>query len=127
MQIIEELKTQADNDMGAARALQMAGYYGHALFWAHLALEKLCKALWVKKNVNEFYPRIHNLIKLLKGCDIELDEEQILFYSDMNTFQSKGRYGEELSTIERTITKEKCENYFQQSETQIIWLKNQLR
>ncbi len=125
--LIDELILQADNDKGAAEALLAAGYYAHALFWLHLVLEKLCKALWVKRNEDEHYPHIHNLIKLLKQADANLTNEQILLYTDMNQFQAKGRYAEELATKEKTITKDLSEMYFQKINNEIVWLKNQLQ
>ena len=125
--IIAELVLQAENDLGAAEALKSAGYYGHALFWAHLVLEKLCKAVWVKMNNNEEYPHLHNLIKLLTQADIKLNEEQIIFFSDMNQFQAKGRYADELEVREKTVTRELCELYFVKINIQIVWLKNLLQ
>ena len=56
---ITQLKMQAEQDKGAADVLLKAGYYSHALFWMHLALEKLCKALWIYRNKTENYPYIH--------------------------------------------------------------------
>lgn len=124
--IISELVLQAENDLGAAEALKAAGYYGHAMFWAHLVLEKLSKAVWIKNNKNSEYPHIHNLIKLLKEAKVDLSKDQIILFSDMNQFQSKGRYAEELSIRERTVTKELADLYFEKIKIQIQWLKNLL-
>ena len=124
---IDELVLQADNDKGAAEALLNAGYYAHALFWLHLVLEKLCKALWVKHRKDEKYPHIHNLIKLLKEAEINLSNEQIVLYGDMNQFQARGRYADELAAKEKTVTKELSEIYFQKINIEIKWLKNQLQ
>ena len=125
--IIDELILQANDDLGASKALLDAGYNAHALFWLHLVLEKLCKAVWVKKNNNEKYPYIDNLIKLLKDSKIDLSDEQIIFYTDMNQFQAKGRYLEDLVTKEKTITKDLSETYFQKVNPEIKWLKNLLQ
>ena len=124
---IQLLTQQAQDDFGAAQALQKAGYYGHALFWVHLVMEKMCKALWVYKNNKVDYPYIHNLLRLLKESNVELSEEQIKFYSDVNRFQSKGRYPDTLHEIEATVTKEICEHYFTLTQTEITWLKQQLQ
>ena len=98
--------TEAEQDFGASEALATAGYYAHSLFFAHLVLEKLCKALWMKHKKSGDYPYIHNLIKLIKETNIVLTNEQVQFYSDMNLFQAKGRYPETLQAIEKTITKD---------------------
>jgi len=41
---------QVDDDFDCANVLYLANHYAQSLFWAHLALEKLSKALWIKKN-----------------------------------------------------------------------------
>ena len=124
---IKILVHQAEDDLGAAEALNSAGYYGQALFWLHLVLEKFCKALWVHKNQNTEHPFIHNLLSLLKGSGVKLTNEQIIIYSDMNQFQSKGRYAPELEAIEKTVTKQTSDLYFMKVKTETIWLKSQLQ
>ena len=124
---IEFLINQADEDLGVTEAIEAASYYGQALFWGHLVLEKLCKALYLKNNNKTDYPYIHNLLVLMNKCNVELNDEQIAFYSDMNRFQSKGRYGDTLHEIDSTITKEVCENYIDKLKTEMIWLKKQLQ
>ena len=124
---IKELIAQAEIDYGAAEALNKAGFYSHALFWAHLVLEKLCKALWIRRNENVTYPYIHNLLRLLKDSKAALTKEQIGFYSDMNRFHSKGRYTGELKEIKITVTKEICESYLVKTEKEMQWLKQQLQ
>jgi hypothetical protein len=36
--------------------------YLHCLFWAHLVLEKLAKAHWVKTHEDDIPPKVHNII-----------------------------------------------------------------
>ena len=121
---IDQLISQAKDDYGAAEALASATYFGHALFWAHLSLEKYCKALWVYKNQNTNYPYIHNLLRLLKESGEELNENQIQFYSAMNQFQSQGRYIDALQKMEATVTKDICYDYLDNSKTQLEWILN---
>jgi len=123
---IFSLVTEARQDKGASEALANAGYYAHALFFAHLVLEKLCKALWMKKHNSVEYPFTHNLSRLLKETEIFLTPEQIFFYTDMNLFQAKGRYPETIHTFENKITKEIYRKYFKQFEIEIEWLNSQL-
>lgn len=46
---------QVDQDFDCANVLYMADHFAQSLFLAHLALEKLTKALWIKKN-EEIHP-----------------------------------------------------------------------
>jgi|SRR6185312_7059183 len=124
---IEDLIGQAEEDFGASEALATAGYLGQSLFYMHLSLEKLCKALWVKMNVSTKYPFVHNLIKLLTDLEIPLTEDQKIFYSDMNRFQAKGRYPDTLHEIEETVTPEIFEKYSHDAKREIKWLIEQAR
>ena len=83
---INSLIAETKQDLGASEALAEAGYYAHSLFFAHLVLEKLCKALWMKHRNSKEYPYTHNLIKLIKESKVVITVEQVQFYSDMNLF-----------------------------------------
>ncbi len=118
----KDLIGQAEEDFGASEALAMAGYLGQSLFYMHLSLEKLCKALWIKMNASTKYPFVHNLIKLLTELEIPLTEDQKIFYSDMNRFQAKGRYPDTLHEIEETVTPDIFEKYSQEAKREKQWL-----
>ena len=77
--------------------------YVHCLFFAHLVLEKLCKAHWVKDNESNYPPRIHNLVKIISQTKNQLPEADIIFLADINKFQLEGRYPDYISNI-YTIT-----------------------
>ena len=66
--------------------------YMHCLFWAHLCLEKLAKAHWVKTHQDNIPPKVHNVVWLLEQSAIDLDEEMINFLRKFNDFQLSGRY-----------------------------------
>jgi HEPN domain-containing protein len=66
--------------------------YLHALFLAHLAIEKLIKAHWVKDNINSVPPKTHNLVSLIKQTEAELSTEHMIFLTILNDFQIQGRY-----------------------------------
>lgn len=124
---IGSLVAEANQDLGAAETLAKAGYWAHSLFFAHLVLEKLCKALWMKSHQSTDYPYTHNIVKLIKTTDLKFSEDQIRFYSDMNQFQTKGRYPDTLHSMEQTITAEIHEVYFNQLKIEILWLTRQLQ
>ena len=124
---INSLIAEASQDLGASEALAKAGYYAHSLFFAHLILEKICKAIWMKHKNSINYPYTHNLIKLIKETNIILTDEQVQFYSDMNLFQTKGRYPDTLHAIEKTITIDTYNKFSGQLKTEIEWLTKQLQ
>ena len=64
-QIIEYWVNSASHDWDAVNSLFKTGNYMHSLFFAHLTIEKLLKAHWVKDNEEDYPPRVHNLEFLL--------------------------------------------------------------
>ena len=82
----------ANNDWEAITVLIKGKKYIYALFFAHLVLEKLCKAHWVKDNKENHPPKIHNLVYLVEQTKLELTEEDMEFLRRMNNFQLEGRY-----------------------------------
>jgi len=72
---IEYWRTGAEEDFAAAQSLLEKGHLRHALFFAHLALEKMLKAL-VTQRTREVPPRIHNLLRLASLAGLEIRSEQ---------------------------------------------------
>ena len=66
--------------------------YLHCLFWAHLTLEKLAKANWVRTHQDNIPPRVHNIVWLLEDSNIDLGEDMSDFLEGFNRFQLSGRY-----------------------------------
>ena len=46
--------TQADDDWTAVDTLFKGRNYLQSLFFAHLVIEKICKALWIKHNMETY-------------------------------------------------------------------------
>ena len=65
----------------------------HGLFWCHLAIEKIIKAI-VVQNTNQVPPRSHNLLWLLDKTDISLNKEQEMLIGKLMVYQLEGRYPE---------------------------------
>ncbi len=82
----------SSRDWEAIQAMYNAKTYINALFFAHLSLEKLLKAHWVKDNASNFPPKTHHLIGLLNDTKLVLQKTDISFLALMNQFQLEGRY-----------------------------------
>jgi len=96
----------AEDDWGSISLLFNGKKYLQSLFWAHLVLEKLAKALWVKNNKENTPPKIHNLIVLLKQSNVDLGMENMNFLDDYNNFQLSSRYPDYLNKIYKVCTKQ---------------------
>ncbi|MDZ7878818.1 MAG: HEPN domain-containing protein [Saprospiraceae bacterium] len=89
---IDYWRKTADSDWIASEHLFEKKDYLQSLFFAHLVLEKLLKAHWVKDNTGDYPPRIHRLISLKDRIDLTLSEDEINILDDMEIFQMEGRY-----------------------------------
>jgi len=89
---IEYWIKSANDDWETVNSLFETKRYAHSLFFAHLVLEKWCKAHWVKDNEENLPPRIHNLVKLVVSTKLNLSEKQLNFLREFNDFQLEGRY-----------------------------------
>ena len=65
----------AMEDIEVAEHLVGSGRTRHGLFFAHLALEKILKAL-VCKETQDLAPRSHNLLRLAELACLSLNSEQ---------------------------------------------------
>lgn len=118
---------QVDADFDCASVLYKANHFAQSLFWAHLALEKLTKALWIKNNDGNTPPLVHNLLRLFTQTNEIFTDDQLLFVSEMNVFQIKGRYPDYAESLELTITKEVCEEYLTKTHELILCLQEKLQ
>ena len=117
----------ADKDWEVLLYLMKGRKYIHALFFGHLYLEKLCKAVWVKNNRDNHPPRTHNLLKLLNEANVTLSENDQLFLVKLNKYQIEGRYPEDIEIL-YTITHKTVANEFIKNIKQIQqWLRKQLQ
>jgi HEPN domain-containing protein len=101
----------AEKDWEIMEFLMKGGKFVHSLFFGHLYLEKLAKALWVKNNTENIPPKIHNLLKLLKSAKIEVTEEQQLFMLILNKYQIEGRYPDDIEKLYKFTNKKLATEY----------------
>lgn len=109
---IEYWKLSSEDDWITVLSLFQSARYIHCLFFAHLALEKLCKALWVKDNEGNIPPKIHNLVKILNETKQVFEEDDLAFLEEFNDFQLEGRYPDYLFKIRQICTLEYSTSIF---------------
>lgn len=74
---IEYWQNGSLEDFETAKILINNKRYIHGLFFCHLSIEKIIKAL-VVKNTNEIPPKSHDLFFLSKKAQIDLSEDKQL-------------------------------------------------
>ena len=97
----------SDKDFDAVDVLYYGKQYSHSLFFGHLALEKLFKAIYAKSNqLKPEAPKIHNLVRLSELCHIKLDNEMIEHLLLINTFNMEARYEHIKTDFNKLCTRE---------------------
>ena len=77
-------------DWQVAHELVDLGRTRHALFFAHLALEKMLKA-HVCRTTGNLAPKIHNLVRLAELANLSISNRQRLLLGRFNQYQLEGR------------------------------------
>ncbi len=119
---IEYWKRGADSDIETAELLISGRKYLEGLFFCHLTIEKILKAL-VVKSTGQLAPKSHNLGYLSELATLELAQEHVFFMAILMRYQLEGRYPEyypKLPSIE--IVNE----YFQKTKILLGCLKSML-
>ncbi|MBE7561022.1 HEPN domain-containing protein [bacterium] len=81
----------SDEEWSVAEILLEKGKYRQALFFGHLALEKILKALVVRAT-EEIPPRIHNLRTLAEMTGCKVPNDVMIELRNVEAHQIRGRY-----------------------------------
>ncbi|OFZ36270.1 MAG: hypothetical protein A2504_03490 [Bdellovibrionales bacterium RIFOXYD12_FULL_39_22] len=109
-------------DWATALNLNRSGRYPYALFFVHLAIEKLIKAIIVAQTEKQA-PFGHNLVFLLAKTNLELSERIVRSLTEISTFNIEARYpGDAFYSI---TTKDYARQWFKTSKEIIQWLKKE--
>ncbi len=101
----------AKHDLDVAQSLFDNGRYDWCLFIAHLVLEKMLKACYVKIN-GKFPPKTHDLVRLASLAKIDFDDDTLDFLYKANTFNLSVRYPDEKLKFYRLCTHVFTKNVF---------------
>ena len=102
----------ANHDFDVSETLFKNGKYDWCLFIAHLVLEKILKAFYVK-NIGKLPPRTHDLVRMANMAKVEFDEDTLEFLDAVNTFNISTRYPDEKLKFYKMCTREFTEKHFQ--------------
>ena len=115
----------ANNDWKVASHLFEKGDYTYTLFFGHLTIEKLLKALFVSK-FDEPPPYTHRLTYLAEKAGLELSSERIEMFEIITDFNLEARYPDEKFSFYERCTKEFTEIYMSKIEEIKKWLESLL-
>ena len=90
---IEYWRSSAADNLETAVLLIENNKTVEGLFFCHLTIEKLLKALYVK-HTGDLAPKSHKLLYLAEKSSLPLTESQKDFFSVLMQYQIEGRYPE---------------------------------
>ena len=127
----EKLQEQIDywhksgkKNLDAARVLFENKHYDSALFFGHLALEKMLKGLAV---ISTKKPAlyIHDLEKLALIANLKFDEEKAISLRSISDFNIAGRYKEVKFTFYKKCDKRYTEKHLKIIKELFLWLEKE--
>ena len=100
-------------------------HYHWSLFMGHLVIEKLLKALYLKKN-KKYPPLIHDLRRIIQKSGVKLTSEQLIIYDTITRFNINARYDDYKNNFYKLCTLEFTSQWINEIKNQRKWIKNLL-
>lgn len=116
----------AERDFKVAQGLSELGHYAYALFFCHLALEKMLKAVYVSQN-KKHAPFTHKLVLLAEESKLNVTEKQKTVLDTITDFNLHTRYADwKKEFYAKYDRKEYAGEYLQTTKELLSWLKERL-
>jgi HEPN domain-containing protein len=119
------LKSSADDWQVAEHLFEKKDYH-YALFFGHLTIEKILKALYVDI-YSAVPPFTHSLNLLAEKTSLKLTDKQKKLLETITDFNIEARYPGDKFTFWKRCTKEYTKKYLSGIEEIKEWLLNQIR
>ena len=126
MNSVERWVEQSRYDLDTAAAMNDSGRYLYVAFCCQQAVEKMLKAIVVKKT-GAFPPRLHNLLRLAEIAGVALEQEREAFIGELSGYYIQTRYPEEIESLSRGLTQSISEEILTKTEEVIEWLHSMLK
>ncbi len=117
---------KAEYDLETARAMLESKRYIYVLFCCQQAVEKMLKAVYVKRT-GEIPPRLHNLLRLASSTNVALNSEQEEFMGLLSGYYVQTRYPEGMDLLQKTADKKLVASAMRKTEELYQWLSSLLK
>lgn len=117
--------TEADEAMTVAEHLIAKGDYSYALFFGHLVIEKLLKALYVLHQ-KKHAPPLHHLLRLADVAGLVVDEEVAAMLLTVTAFNIEARYPDFKRTFRQLCTPDYTAEQMEMIKELQKWLRSQM-
>lgn len=119
--IIKYWSRTSAQDFETAEILFGSLKYHHALFFCHLSIEKILKALIVKKTQGA-PPLVHDLVRLAERTGIKLSANQKNDLAEINAFNIQARYDDYKLSFFKKANKRFASKYINKTRKILKWL-----
>ena len=126
-QLVRFWKEASIRDLDAARDIfEKTKNYVTVLFYIHLAIEKILKALYVYDR-REHAPFSHNLMYIAKETGVDLSMKDKKIFAEINEFNIECRYPDEKFMIYKKATKSLTGKYLAECIRIHEWISGTLK
>ena len=115
----------AEKDYKTMNDLYETKNYSWSLFMGHLVIEKLLKALFVKR-IGEYPPLIHDLRRICEKSGIELDMSQQIVLDSISRFNINARYDDYKQSFYLLCTESFTKEWIENIKNCRLWIKKLL-
>ena len=119
------LKT-AEQDWKVANHLFEKEDYSYALFFGHLTIEKILKAIFIDKK-DKTPPFSHNLVYLSEKAGLKLNDKKLELLEEVSDFNLEARYPDDKFSFYKKSTMKFTENKLKQIKRLKEWLLQNLQ
>lgn len=123
--IVNHWITSSDRDFKTMMNLYKSKDYHWTLFIGHLVIERLLKA-GVVRNIKAHAPLTHDLRRLSKISNIEFEDEHIIWFDTITTFNLNARYDSYKHDFYKKCTPEFTETWVSRIKQLREWIKCRL-
>ena len=108
--VVEYWLKSAEDDWIVVNHLFEKGDYPYSLFFGHLTIEKILKAIYVNK-LGEIPPFTYRLVYLAEKVSLNLTDEQVGLLETITRFNMEARYPDDKFLFKKRCTKDFAEKY----------------
>ena len=115
---------EAEEALEVAQHLIEKADYSYALFFGHLAVEKMLKALYALR-LRAHAPPIHNLLRLARAIGLDLDEAHTEALLRITAFNIEARYPDVKRAFRQVCTPDYTTQEMATIKELLGWLRSQ--
>ncbi|MEK7587964.1 MAG: HEPN domain-containing protein [Patescibacteria group bacterium] len=116
-EVVAFWRETSDKDWEFSQEIYARGKrYDYALFFVHLSLEKLLKALHYHRKDSHPLP-IHDLVELSRRAEIEIPESQLTDLNEISSFNISARYDDYKKNFYKKANKEYADIWIKKATT----------